>query len=337
MAVSHPTTAIDDPRALPGIVAGGWRGLARRLLGKSEDRSAARPTEKRAFFTNRSLGLALISPQLLLIFTFFYWPAGEALYWAFTLERPWGGGNEWVGFGNFAAMVGDPVYWNSIWHSLVFALTSTGFGMAIALLLALLTDRELRGYRIYRTALVWPYAIAAPALGMAFRFILAPEAGFMAFVNEIWPGLWNPALDGVDAMIAIVAAFAWKNIGYNFIFFLAALQAIPRSLIEAAAMDGAGILRRMRDIQLPLLTPTLFFLVVINLTDSFTDSFGIVDIMTQGGPARATELMVYKIYFDGFKGLDYSGAAAQSIVLMLMVMVLTFAQFRYVERRIHYK
>jgi sn-glycerol 3-phosphate transport system permease protein len=138
-------------------------------------------------------------------------------------------------------------------------------------------------------------------------------------------------------MIAIVAAFAWKNIGYNFIFFLAALQAIPRSLIEAAAMDGAGILRRMRDIQLPLLTPTLFFLVVINLTDSFTDSFGIVDIMTQGGPARATELMVYKIYFDGFKGLDYSGAAAQSIVLMLMVMVLTFAQFRYVERRIHYK
>jgi sn-glycerol 3-phosphate transport system permease protein len=159
----------------------------------------------------------------------------------------------------------------------------------------------------------------------------------MAFVNNIWPGLWNPALDGVDAMIAIVTAFAWKNIGYNFIFFLAALQAIPRSLIEAAAMDGAGVVRRMRDIQLPLLTPTLFFLLVINLTDSFTDSFGIVDIMTQGGPARATDLMVYKIYFDGFKGLDYSGAAAQSIVLMLMVMVLTFAQFRFVERRIHYK
>jgi len=234
-------------------------------------------------------------------------------------------------------MVGDPVYWNSIWRSLVFALSSTGLGMAIALLLALLTDRQLRGYRIYRSVLVWPYAIAAPALGMAFRFILAPEAGFMAFVNNIWPGLWNPALDGLDAMIAIVTAFAWKNIGYNFIFFLAALQAIPRSLIEAAAMDGAGVVRRMRDIQLPLLTPTLFFLLVINLTDSFTDSFGIVDIMTQGGPARATDLMVYKIYFDGFKGLDYSGAAAQSIVLMLMVMVLTFAQFRFVERRIHYK
>ena len=138
-------------------------------------------------------------------------------------------------------------------------------------------------------------------------------------------------------MIAIIFAFAWKYVGYNFIFFLAALQAIPRSLIEAGAMDGAGLLRRMRDIQLPLLTPTLFFLLVINMTDSFTDSFGIVDIMTEGGPARATELMVYKIYFDGFKGLDYSGAAAQSIILMLLVIVLTVAQFRFVERRVHYK
>jgi len=339
VAVPHTPAETSDPRPGSGIAVPGCTGatdwLARLAGGRK--RARASPIEKRAFFTNRSLGLLLIAPQLLLIFTFFYWPAGEALYWAFTLERPWGGGNEWVGLGNFAAMVGDPVYWNSIWRSGVFALASTGLGMAIALMLALLTDRELRGYRIYRTVLVWPYAIAAPALGMAFRFILAPEAGFMAFVNNRWPGLWNPALDGVDAMIAIVVAFAWKNVGYSFIFFLAALQAIPRALIEAAAMDGAGVLRRMRDIQLPLLAPTLFFLVVINLTDSFTDSFGIVDIMTQGGPARATELMVYKIYFDGFKGLDYSGAAAQSIVLMLIVMVLTFAQFRFVERRIHYK
>ena len=293
--------------------------------------------QKRVVFRNRWLGVALVVPQLLLIFTFFYWPAGEALYWAFTLERPWGGGNAWVGLNNFAAMIGDPVYWNSIVKSVVFALASTGLGMVIALVLALLTDRELRGFRIYRTVLVWPYAIAAPALGLAFRFILAPEAGFLAFVNRIWPGLWNPALHGVDAMICIVLAFAWKYIGYNFIFFLAALQSIPRALVEAAAIDGAGIVRRMRSIQLPLITPTLFFLAVINLTDSFTDSFGIVDIMTQGGPARATELMVYKIYFDGFKGLDYSGAAAQSVVLMLLVVALTVAQFRYVERRIHYK
>jgi sn-glycerol 3-phosphate transport system permease protein len=293
--------------------------------------------EKRTLFTNKGLGIALVVPQVLLIFTFFYWPAGEALYWAFTLERPWGGGNEWVGFGNFAQLLGDSVYWNSILTSLIFAFSATALAMAVALLMALLVDRELRGFRFYRTVMVWPYAIAAPALGVAFRFILAPEAGFMASLNHVFPGLWNPALNGAQAMIAIVIAYVWKYIGYNFIFFLAALQAIPKSLIEAAAMDGSGLLRRVKDIQVPLLSPTIFFLVVINLTDSFTDSFGIVDLMTGGGPDRATELMVYKIFFDGFKGLDYSGAAAQSIILMLLVIALTVFQFRFLERRVHYK
>ena len=160
---------------------------------------------------------------------------------------------------------------------------------------------------------------------------------FCLVINHVWPGLWNPALDGKDAMIAVVVAFSWKYIGYNFIFFLSALQGIPRSLIEAAAMDGSGPMRRIWDIQLPLLTPTLFFLLVINITESFQDSFGIVDVMTQGGPARATELMVYKIYFDGFRGLDYSGAAAQSIILMVLVVLLTIFQFRFIERRVHYK
>jgi sn-glycerol 3-phosphate transport system permease protein len=314
-------------------------GMVPRWGGPRRSREGVqvRHTEKRAFFSNNLLGIALIVPQILLIFTFFYWPTCEALYWAFTLERPWGGGNAWVGFGNFRALLTDPVYWNSVVSSAIFAVASTGLGMSVALLLAILTDRELVGWRVYRSVLVWPFAIAAPALGMAFRFILAPEAGFLAFINKAWPGLWNPALHGADAMICIVVAFAWKYIGYNFVFFLAALQAIPKSLVEAAAMDGAGLIRRMRDIQFPLLAPTLFFLLVINLTDSFTDSFGIVDIMTQGGPARATNLMVYKIYFDGFKGLDYSGAAAQSIILMLLVIALTIVQFRYIERRIHYK
>jgi sn-glycerol 3-phosphate transport system permease protein len=328
-----------DPRDSPGVDAFRRGGIVGRLAGARPGRQEAsvNPMERRAFFSTWWLGIALIVPQLLLIFTFFYWPAGEALYWAFTLERPWGGGNEWVGLANFTAMLGDPVYWNSIVRSLAFAAATTALAMASALVLAVLTDRELAGYRVYRTVLVWPYAIAAPALGLAFRFMLAPETGFMALVNKLWPGLWNPALHGLDAMIVIIIAFAWKSVGYNFIFFLAALQSIPRSLIEAGAMDGAGLLRRMRDIQLPLLAPTAFFLIVINMSDSFTDSFGIVDIMTQGGPARATELMVYKIYFDGFKGLDYSGAAAQSIILMVLVMVLTVAQFRFVERRIHYK
>jgi sn-glycerol 3-phosphate transport system permease protein len=293
--------------------------------------------EKRTLFTNKWLGMALVLPQVLLIFTFFYWPAGQALYWAFTLEQPWGGGNEWVGTANFTHLLGDTVYWNSILTSLIFAFSATVLAMGVALTLALLVDRELRGFRVYRTIMVWPYAIAAPALGVAFRFILAPEAGFMAYINHIVPGLWNPALNGAQAMIAIVIAYVWKYIGYNFIFFLAALQGIPKSLIEAAAMDGSGLLRRVKDIQVPLLTPTIFFLVVINLTDSFTDSFGIVDLMTGGGPDRATELMVYKIFFDGFKGLDYSGAAAQSIILMLLVIALTVFQFRFLERRVHYK
>lgn len=293
--------------------------------------------ERRAFFRSNGLGIALIVPQLLLVFTFFYWPAGQALYWAFTLQQPWGGGNIWVGLDNFRQIFADASYWTAVVRSLLFAFAATGVAIALALALAVLTDRKLRGHRIYSTVLVWPYAIAAPALGLAFRFILAPEAGFLAFINKIWPGLWNPSLNGTDAMIAIIIAYAWKAIGYNFIFFLAALQAIPRSLIEAAAMDGAGALRRVRDMQLPLLTPTLFFLLIIDLTDSFTDSFGIIDIMTAGGPDRATDLMVYKIFFDGFKALDYSGAAAQSIILMLLVIVLTVAQFRFIEQRIHYR
>ena len=293
--------------------------------------------ERRAFFRSNGLGIALIVPQLLLVFTFFYWPAGQALYWAFTLQQPWGGGNIWVGLDNFRQIFADTSYWTAVVRSLLFAFAATGVAIALALALAVLTDRKLRGHRIYSTALVWPYAIAAPALGLAFRFILAPEAGFLAFINKIWPGLWNPSLNGTDAMIAIIIAYAWKAIGYNFIFFLAALQAIPRSLIEAAAMDGAGALRRVRDMQLPLLTPTLFFLLIIDLTDSFTDSFGIIDIMTAGGPDRATDLMVYKIFFDGFKALDYSGAAAQSIILMLLVIALTVVQFRFIEQRIHYR
>jgi len=312
-------------------------GASKPAVGKRKRRAAtSTTTQKRAVFGSNWLGFAFAIPQLLLIFTFFYWPASQALYWAFTLQSPWGGGNTWVGFDNIKAVVTDPVYWDSVIRSLVFAGLSTGLSMGIALVMALLVDRELAGNKIYRTVLVWPYAIAAPALGLAFRFMLAPEAGLLAFANHIWPGIWDPTLNGNQALGAIIFAFAWKYVGYNFIFMLAALQAIPRSLLEAAAMDGARPVRRMFDIQIPLLTPTLFFLLVLNITDSFQDSFGIVDIMTGGGPARATNLMVYKIYFDGFKGLDYSGGAAQSIILMLLVIGLTFIQFRYIERRVHY-
>lgn len=292
--------------------------------------------EKRTAFSKWTIGILFAVPQLLLIFTFFYWPAGQAVWWSLTLQQPWGGGNIWVGLDNFKSILANTDYWNSVVRSLVFAGISTGLAMSIALILAALTDRQLTGSKFYRVVLIWPYGIAAPALALAFRFILAPEAGIIAVVNQWWPGIWNPGLNGFDAMASVIVAFSWKYVGYNFIFFLAAFQAIPRSLTEAAAMDGSGVLRRFVDIQFPMITPTIFFLLVINITESFQDSFGIVDIMTSGGPANATNLMVYKIYFDGFKGLDYSGAAAQSIILMFLIIVLTIFQFRYIERRVHY-
>ena len=292
--------------------------------------------EKRATFSNLWLAAAFIAPQMLLIFVFFYWPSGEALYWALTLEPPFGGNNDWVGLLNFQTVFADPKYWGSVRISLAFAGMATMLSLVIAVILALFVDRRLPGHQVYKFTFFLPYALAAPAVGLAFRFIFSPDAGFVSVINRVFPDIWNPALDGYDAFALIVFAQSWKMVGYNFIFFLAALQSIPRSVIEACAMDGASVLRRMRDVQLPLIAPTLFFLIVINITDSFVDSFGIVDITTGGGPARATDLMVYKIYSDGFQGKDYSLAAAQSIVLMLLVIALTVIQFRYVERRIHY-
>jgi sn-glycerol 3-phosphate transport system permease protein len=290
--------------------------------------------EKRATFSNLWLAAAFIAPQMLLIFD---WPSGEALYWAVTLEPPFGGSNQWVGLQNFTTVFQDPKYWASVWVSLTFAFSATVLSLAIATLLALFVDRRLPGHQVYKFTFFLPYALAAPAVGLAFRFIFSPDAGFVSVINRAFPGFWNPALNGYDAFTLIVLAQSWKMVGYNFIFFLAALQSIPRTISEAGAVDGASVLRRMWDIQLPLITPTLFFLIVINITDSFVDSFGIVDITTSGGPARATELMVYKIYTDGFQGKDYSLAAAQSIVLMLLVIALTFIQFRFVERRVHYR
>jgi sn-glycerol 3-phosphate transport system permease protein len=291
---------------------------------------------RRAYFKFSWVALALVAPQLLVIFVFFYWPTIQALYWAFTLEQPWGGGNTWVGLDNFSKVLSDPYYWASVRVSVFYALATTALAMAMALILAVFADRQLAGYRVHRVALIWPYAVAAPAVGLAFRFVFNANAGILSFLNTIAPDLWDPSQSAWQAVLTIVVAGAWKQVAYSFIFFLAALQSIPRSLTEAAAMDGARPFRRILDLQLPLLTPTLFFLLVINITDSFTDSFGIVDTLTGGGPFRATDLMVYKIYSDGFRGFDYSGAAAQSIVLMVLVMALTFVQFRWIERRVHY-
>jgi sn-glycerol 3-phosphate transport system permease protein len=292
--------------------------------------------ERTAYYRNRVLPWLLLAPQLLLVLVFFYWPTSQALYWAFTLEQPWGGGNTWVGLQNFASIFRDGGYWATVLRSGLYALVTTILSMSVALILASFVDRSLKGTKLFQSVYVWPYAIAAPAAGVAFRFIFAPEAGLIGALNQIWPGLWNPAINGAQALLMVMVCHAWLGIGYNFIFFLAALQMIPRSINEAGAMDGARPLRRIIDLQLPLIAPTAFFLFIMNIISSFTDSFGLIDTMTEGGPVGQTEVMVYKIYFDGFKALDYSGAAAQSIVLMFIVIGLTFIQFKWVERRVHY-
>ncbi len=292
---------------------------------------------KRATFRNLWLASAFIAPQLLLVFVFFYWPTAQALYWSVTLEPAFGGGNQFVGLENFRAVLGDANYWASVGASLLFAIGCTVVAVGAALVLALFADRGLKGHRLYRFTFFLPYAVPAAAVGLTFRFIFSADAGLMAGVNQVFPGLWNPALDGADAFVLVMLGQSWKMIGYNFVFLLAALQNLPRTTIEAAAMDGAGVLRRMWDLQVPLLTPTLFFLLMVNVTDSFVDSFALIDVTTHGGPARATMLMVYKIYLDGFESKDYSLAAAQSMVLMALIIGLTVVQFRVVERRVHYR
>ena len=292
--------------------------------------------ERRAHYRNKTLPWLLIAPQLLLVLVFFYWPTSQALYWAFTLEQPWGGGNAWVGLENFLAIFNDARYWTTALRSAFYAIAATGLSMAAALTLALFVDRALAGTKLFQSIYIWPYAIAAPAAGVAFRFMFSPQAGLIGTINQVWPGIWDPSTIGWQALLMVIVCHAWLGIGYNFVFFLAALQMVPRSISEAGAMDGARPFQRMLDLQLPLIAPTTFFLVIINLISSFTDSFGLIDVMTEGGPIGSTEVMVYKIYFDGFKGLDYSGAAAQSIVLMVLVIALTFIQFKWVERRIHY-
>jgi len=292
--------------------------------------------ERRAVYRNKVLPWLLIGPQLLLVLVFFYWPTSQALYWAFTLEQPWGGGNLWAGLDNFLYIFRDDRYWGTVLRSGFYALAATGLSMLVALTLASFVDRALKGTKLFQSVFIWPYAIAAPAAGVAFRFIFSPEAGLVGAVNDIWPGIWDPATNGMHALAMVIVCHAWLGIGYNFVFFLAALQMIPRSINEAGAMDGARPFRRMFDLQLPLIAPTAFFLLIMNIISSFTDSFGLIDTMTEGGPIGQTEVMVYKIYVDGFKGLDYSGAAAQSIVLMLLVIGLTFVQFKWVERRVHY-
>ncbi|RUM97729.1 sn-glycerol-3-phosphate ABC transporter permease UgpA [Pseudaminobacter arsenicus] len=290
----------------------------------------------RVVFPNRILPYLLVAPQLAITAVFFYWPASQALYQSALREDPFGLSSKFVWFDNFVRVLSDPNYVNSVQVTAVFSLATALVAMAVALLLAVMADKVIRGRGIYRTLMIWPYAVAPAIAGMLWLFLFNPSIGTLAYGLR-WLGIaWNPLLDGGDAMVLVVAAAAWKQISYNFLFFVAGLQAIPKTLIEAAAIDGAGETKRFWTIIFPLLAPTTFFLLVINTTYAFFDTFGIIHAVTGGGPGKATETLVYKVYNDGFVNLILGDSAAQSVILMAIVIALTAFQFRFVERKVHY-
>lgn len=292
--------------------------------------------DKRVVFNHKTLPYLLLAPQLAITVIFFFLPAGQALWQSFHLEDPFGLSSTFIGLDNFRELFSQSSYLNSFKITAQFSLLVAIAGLAISLLLAVLANRVIRGAGFYKTMLIWPYAIATAVAGVLWLFMFSPSVGVIAvFLFEM--GIkWNPRLDADDAMLLVVMASVWKQISYNFLFFLAGLQAIPRSLIEAAAIDGAGPLRRFWTIVFPLLSPTTFFLLVVNVIYAFFDTFAIIDIMTQGGPGESTAILVYKVYSVGFRGLDLGSSAAQSVILMLIVIALTVVQFRFIDRRVNY-
>lgn len=293
-------------------------------------------SEKRVVFRSGWLPWALLAPQVAVIAIFFFWPAGQALLQSFQQSDAFGTSTEWVGLQNFQRLFDDPTYLASFQTTAVFSVLVAGLGIAISLLLAVFADRVARGALVYRTLLIWPYAVAPAVAGVLWLFMFAPSIGIVSYALRGFGIEWNHLLNSGQAMTLIVMAAVWKQISYNFLFFLAGLQSIPKSLIEAAAIDGARPWRRFWTIQFPLLSPTTFFLFVINVVYAFFDTFAIVDAATQGGPGKDTAILVYKVYYDGFKAMDLGGSAAQSVVLMVIVIALTVVQFRFVEKKVNY-
>ncbi len=293
-------------------------------------------TEKRVVFRSAWLPWVLLAPQVGVIAVFFFWPAGQALLQSFQQSDAFGSYTEWVGLENFHRLFSDPTYLASFKTTALFSVLVAGLGIAISLLLAVFADRVVRGTTIYRTLLIWPYAVAPAVAGVLWLFMFAPSIGIVSHTLRSFGVEWNHLLNSGQAMALIVAAAVWKQISYNFLFFLAGLQSIPKSLVEAAAIDGAQPWRRFWTIQFPLLSPTTFFLFVINIVYAFFDTFAIVDASTQGGPGKDTAILVYKVYYDAFKAMDLGGSAAQSVVLMVIVIALTVVQFRFVEKKVNY-
>ncbi len=292
--------------------------------------------DKKVVFRSSWLPWVLIAPQVAVITIFFFWPAAQALLQSFQQSDAFGTKVEWVGMENFINLWNDDTYLASFKTTAVFSILVAGLGIGLSLVLAVFADRIGRGSMFYRTLLIWPYAVAPAVAGVVWLFLFSPSIGILPYLLLKIDFKWDSLLNSNHAMALIVMAAVWKQISYNFLFFLAGLQSIPKSLIEAAAMDGAKPWRRFWTIQFPLLSPTTFFLLVINVVYAFFDTFAIVDAATKGGPGKDTAILVYKVYFDGFKALDLGGSAAQSVVLMFIVVILTVVQFRYVENKVNY-
>ncbi|MHA6907043.1 sn-glycerol-3-phosphate ABC transporter permease UgpA [Ralstonia pseudosolanacearum] len=292
--------------------------------------------EKRIVFRSRWLPYVLVAPQIAVTLVFFFWPAGQALYQSLLRQDAFGMNLDFVGLENFADLFADPTYLGSFRTTAVFAIGVALVGLSTSLALAYFADRALRGAAFYKMLLIWPYAVAPAVAGVLWSFLFNPSLGIVSFVIRRMGVDWNFVLNGGQALLLVVVIAAWKQISYNFLFFLAGLQSIPKSLIEAAAIDGAGPWKRFWSIVFPLLSPTTFFLTVVNVVYAFFDTFAIIDSVTQGGPFKATETLVFKVYQDGVRGLDIGGSAAQSVILMAVVIVLTIVQFRYVERKVQY-
>jgi len=297
---------------------------------------AQQTDDRRVVFRSAWLPYVLVAPQVAITIVFFFWPAAQAVWYSFQLQDAFGLKTQFVGMQNFVTLFKDPNYLESFKVTAVFSGLVAFFGIAISLLLATMADRVVRGAMAYKTLLIWPYAVAPAVAGVLWAFLFAPSIGIITFVLKGMGVDWNWILKGDQAMLLVVIAAVWKQISYNFLFFLAGLQSIPRSLLEAASIDGASPIRRFWTIVFPLLSPTTFFLLVVNIVYAFFDTFGVIDATTQGGPAQSTQILVYKVYHDGVKAADLGGSSAQSVILMIIVIALTVVQFRYVERRVQY-
>ena len=291
---------------------------------------------KRTHFKPSSLPYLLVAPQIMITLFFFIWPASQAVYQSLLLEDPFGLRFEFIWFENYVELFTDDVYFSTFLRTIVFSLLVAFLSLSIALILAAMADHVVRGTTIYRTLLIWPYAVAPVVAGTIWMFIFDPTLGIVSYMLHFVGYDWNHRLYGGQAMGLIVLAATWKQISYNFLFFLAGMQSIPKSLIEAAAIDGAGPAKRFWTIIFPLISPTTFFLMVMNIVYAFFETFGIIHAVTKGGPAKATEILVYKVFNDGFIGLDLGGSAAQSVILMVFVIILTIIQFKYIERKVEY-